>query len=49
MGWKGTDWASLVQDRDRWWAVARVVKKLEVPKVWGTVSFQSRTRVEVVQ
>jgi len=31
VGWGGMDWVGLVQDRDRWWAVVKVVMNLWFP------------------
>jgi hypothetical protein len=30
LGWEGTDWIHLAQDRDRWWAVVSAVMNLLV-------------------
>jgi len=29
--WKGVDWILVAQDRDKWWALVKAVKKLLVP------------------
>jgi hypothetical protein len=51
LGGGGLDWTDLVQYRDRWWALVKVVTKLEVPNntgnlstSWGSVCF-SRSHV----
>jgi hypothetical protein len=31
IGWEGIDWIHLAQDRDRWWAVVNMIKKLWFP------------------
>jgi hypothetical protein len=31
IGWDGTDWIDLVQDRDRWKALVNTVMNLQVP------------------
>jgi hypothetical protein len=31
MGWEGVYWINLVQDRDQWQALVRMVMKLRVP------------------
>jgi hypothetical protein len=31
VGCGGVDWIDLAQDRDRWWALVTVVRKLRVP------------------
>jgi hypothetical protein len=31
ISWKGMDWTVLANDRDKWWVVATVVMKLQVP------------------
>jgi ribosome biogenesis protein Nip4 len=30
-GWKVVDWMHLVQDRDQWWALVKMVMNLRVP------------------
>jgi len=29
--WKGVEWVSLFQDRDKWWAVLNIVTNLRIP------------------
>jgi hypothetical protein len=31
VGYRGTDWIDLAQDRDRWWALVKAVMGLRVP------------------
>jgi hypothetical protein len=31
MGWEGVDWVDLAQDRDRPWAVVKMVMNIRVP------------------
>jgi hypothetical protein len=31
VGCGGMDWIMVVQDRDRWWAVANVIMNIQVP------------------
>jgi len=31
VGWGGTDWIDLAQDRDRLWALVNLVMNLQVP------------------
>jgi hypothetical protein len=31
VGWGGTDWIDLAQDRDRLWALVNMVMNLQVP------------------
>jgi hypothetical protein len=31
IGWGGTDWIDLAQDRDWWWALVNIVMNLRVP------------------
>jgi hypothetical protein len=38
LGGGGLDWTDLVQYRDRWWALVKVVMKLEVPNNTGNLS-----------
>jgi hypothetical protein len=35
MGGSCGDWMDLAQDRDRWLALVRTVRNLQVPKMWG--------------
>ena len=47
--WQGTDWINMVQDREKWQAVANLVIKSQVPQnagnfltSWRTISFSRR-------
>jgi hypothetical protein len=55
VGWGGTDWIDLAQDRDRWQALVNAVMNLWFPKNAGNfltssgpVSFSKRTLLHTV-
>jgi hypothetical protein len=31
IAWHGVDWIYTVQDTDKWWAVVKMVTKLQIP------------------
>jgi hypothetical protein len=36
IGWDGTDWIDLAQDRDQWWALVNTVVNLRFHKMLGS-------------
>ena len=35
VGWGGTDWIDLAQERERWWVLLNLVARLRVPQNVG--------------